>query len=155
MDNAGHVSQLPAGCPWGAVALIGEGRVEPSGRRTRRLAAALAALLLPVLPAVAAAGQAGGLFTAVGSATPVAAARVSPTPSDALTLRQRLVTIDFGQLAPTAAPAGAGAETARRGVLTLNLFDDAAFTGLVEQVARPSREASRCRAGSPASSWGR
>ena len=58
---------------------------------------------------------------------------------DTLTLRRRLVTIDLGQLAPaTDAATGRGAAgigIAPRGVLTLNLFEDAVFTGLVERTA--------------------
>ena len=121
MQHCGHVSRLVAGCPL--------------GRRVRRLVA-LAAVLLPVLPA---AGQPGGLFTAVGPARAASAPRVSRTPPDALTLRQRLVTIDLGQLAPPGDAAlrggAAGALSPPSGVLTLNLFDDALFTVLIERTA--------------------
>ncbi len=83
------------------------------------------------------AGQPGGLFTAVSpSAAAANAARTAPDP---LTLRRRLVKIDLGQLAPApdsaARVAAAGIEIAPRGVLTLNLFEDAVFTGLVERTA--------------------
>ena len=53
-------------------------------------------------------------------------------------MRRRLVAIDFGQLTPPADAAAAvpgRAEALPSGVLTLNLFDDASFTGLVESVA--------------------
>ena len=53
-------------------------------------------------------------------------------------MRRRLVAIDFGQLTPSADTVAAvpgGAAAAPSGVLTLNLFDDASFTGLVRSVA--------------------
>ena len=102
------------------------------GRPARAAAhrgAALAGLLLAGLAAGEAAGQPGGLFR------PAAAAAAPPArgASDALTLRSRLVSIDFGQLAPPGAR-GAAAVSAPSGVLRLNLFADASFTGLVERV---------------------
>ncbi len=122
MEHGGHVSRRVAGC------LV--------DRWACRIAV-IAAVLLPVVPA---AGQPGGLFTAVGPAPPASAVRsVSPAPADALTLRRRLVTIDLGQLAPpgdAARPGGAaGTPSAPPGVLTLNLFADAVFTGLIDQAA--------------------
>ena len=56
---------------------------------------------------------------------------------DSLTLRRRLVFIDFERVAPPdgAAEAGAAGAAALSGVLRLNLFEDASFTGLVETVA--------------------
>ena len=109
------------------------GRRTPSGEVRR--SAALAGLLLVVLAAGEAAGQPGGLFREVAPA----AASVGPdssAASDSITMRRRLVAIDFGQLSPPvdAANAAAGA-AAPSGVLTLNLFDDASFTGLVQSVA--------------------
>ena len=104
-----------------------------SGRGYR--AAALAGVLLAALAASEAAGQPGGLFRPVAAAAAAPGIQTSP---DSLTLRSRLVTIDFGQLTPPvgAAAAGAlGAAVAPSGVLRLNLFDDASFTGLVESVA--------------------
>ncbi len=92
---------------------------------------ALAGLLLAVLAAGEAAGQPGGLFRPAAAA----AAPLAPGASDALTLRSRLVSIDFGQLAPPAGAAAAGAAAAApSGVLRLNLFADASFTGLVQRV---------------------
>ena len=102
-----------------------------------RRAAALAGMLLAALVAGEAAGQPGGLFRAVAPAG-VAAVPGSQTTSDSLTVRSRLVAIDFGQLTPpvdAAAAGAAGAAAAPAGVLRLNLFDDASFTGLVESVA--------------------
>ena len=102
-----------------------------------RRSTALAVALLTALAAGEATGQPGGLFREVAPA----AADVGPdfsAASDSITLRQRLVAIDFGQLTPptdAAAAAPGGAEAAPSGVLTLNLFDDASFTGLVESVA--------------------
>ena len=98
---------------------------------------ALAVALLTALAAGEAAGQPGGLFREVAPAGVVAGPDLS-TVSDSITLRRRLVAIDFGQLSP---PAGASAaraaapEAVPSGVLTLNLFEDASFTGLVESVA--------------------
>ena len=128
MDPIEHVEGLRAGAP----------RDERAARRSGgRLPAALAGVLLAALAAGEAAGQPAGLFRAVAPAG-VAAVPDSPASSDSLTLRSRLVAIDFGQLSPPvdAAAAGpAGAAAAQSGVLRLNLFDDASFTGLVESVA--------------------
>ena len=111
--------------------------------------------LLTALAAGEAAGQAGGLFRAAAPAAVGVAPDVS-TASDSITLRRRLVAIDFGQLTPPSAAAAAvpggaaaqltppsaaaaavpgGAAASPSGVLTLNLFDDASFTGFVESVA--------------------
>ena len=120
--------------------------MEPLGHVARPLAPALAlrgrgailaVALLTALATGEAAGQPGGLFREATSA-----ATVVPTPpgvSASITLRRRLVTIDFGQLTPSAdtpatVPDG-GRKVAPSGVLTLNLFDDASFTGLVQSVA--------------------
>ena len=94
--------------------------------------AALAGMLLAVLAAAEAGGQPGGLFRAVSPAG-VAAVPGYQASTDSLTLRRRLVSIDFGQLTPLVN--AASAETAPPGVLRLNIFDDASFTGLVENVA--------------------
>ena len=118
MAHLGHVSPGRADCAW------------------RRIPA-LAVLLLSVWLAEEATGQPGGLFSAVSPTG--AAVDVSRTAPDALTLRRRLVTIDLGQLVPVTdaatRAAAAGIEIAPSGVLTLNLFDDAVFTGLVERTA--------------------
>ncbi len=112
----------------------------PGGRRAPlvggRRPAVLAGVLLTALAAGEAAGQPGGLFRAVAPAG-VAVAPGSQAPSDSITLRRRLVSIDFEQLTPPvdAAAAGVAAAAAPSGVLRLNLFDDASFTGLVESVA--------------------
>ena len=97
----------------------------------------LAGTLLAGLAAGDAAGQPGGLFRAVAPAG-VAVVQGRETVSDSITLRRRLVGIDFAQLTPPADAANAdaaGGGAAPSGVLTLNLFDDASFTGLVESVA--------------------
>ncbi len=114
-------------------------RVAPRVRRAAafRGSTALAAALLVGLAAAESAGQPGGLFREVTSAA-AAIAPGLPAASDAITLRRRLVAIDFEQLTPsadTAAAAPGGAVAAPSGVLTLNLFDDASFTGLVRSVA--------------------
>ena len=109
-----------------------------AGGGGRRPAVLLAAVLLAALAPAAAAGQpAGGLFTAVAPAGAAVAPDFS-TAADSFTLRRRLVSIDFGQLTPPVDAAAAGASAAAlapSGVLRLNLFDDASFTGLVESVA--------------------
>ena len=96
----------------------------------RRGSTALATALLVGLAAGDAAGQPGGLFREVAP-TAAAVAPGLPSAPDTITLRRRLVAIDFGQLAPAAGTAAAvpgGTAAARSGVLTLNLFDDASFT---------------------------
>lgn len=121
MDHAEQVSQ--------SLAVAG-------GRRR----AALAAVLLAATLAGDVAAQSIGLFTPVVPSLAVAATRVSPTPPDPLTLRRRLVTIDLGQLTPATTALLSAAELpsappAPLGVLRLNLFDDAVFTGIVERTA--------------------
>ena len=127
MDAMEHVAGLSLAASRGARAAVTGG-----GRRS----AVLAGVLLATLAAGEAAGQPGGLFRAVAPAALVAAPD-SQTSPDSLTLRRRLVSIDFGQLSPPvdAAVAGTAAGAAPSGVLQLNLFDDASFTGLVESVA--------------------
>ncbi len=115
MDSKRHVPPSPRGGGWPPV-LAG-------------------ILLLAALAAGQAAGQTAGLFRSVEAAT-VVAAPGSETPPDSLTLRRRLVAIDFGQLSPPVdAAAGVGGAAGPSGVLRLNLFDDATFTGLVERTA--------------------
>ncbi len=99
--------------------------------------AALAGVLLAALAVGEATAQSGGLFHAVAPAGVAAAPGSQPSP-DSITLRSRLVSIDFGQLAPLVDAAdarAAGVAPAPSGVLRLNFFDDASFTGLVERVA--------------------
>lgn len=101
-----------------------------------RHATVFAGALSAALAAGGAAGQPGGLFLAAEPAGAAAAPDFGGAP-DSLTLRRRLVSIDFGQIAPLsdAAEAGAAGAAAPSGVLRLNLFEDASFTGLVETVA--------------------
>ena len=114
-----------------------QGYVGAASRRRPRQFLALAVLLLSGWVAGEAAAQPGGLFMAASPAG--AGIGVTPTAPDTLTLRRRLVTIDLEQLVPAtdsaARGAAAGTEIARRGMLTLNLFDDAVFTALVERTA--------------------
>ena len=98
------------------------------------LASVVAAAVLGVLGAGEAVGQPVGLFRPPGS-TAVSAADAPSVPPDGLTLRRRLVAIDLAQLASGGPTAPDAAATAGPGVLRLNLFDDATFTGLVESVA--------------------
>ena len=90
-------------------------------------------LLLEAVAAGKAAGQTAGLFRSVEPAA-VVAAPGSETAPDSLTVRRRLVVIDFRQLTPPVDAAGVGA-AGPSGMLRLNLFDDATFTGLVERTA--------------------
>ncbi len=124
MTPARHVSGRPAA--------FGGGWAPPIRGGCR--SAALAGTLLAVLAAGGTAGQPGGLFQAVAPAE-VAAVPGLETASDSITLRRRLVAIDLAQLSPPVDAAGAAAAATPSGVLTLNLFDDASFTGLVESVA--------------------
>ena len=117
---------------------VGRRPAQPDAARAVRGGrdAALAGALLVALAAGDAAGQPAGLFRDVVRAGAVAGPDIS-TVSDSITLRRRLVAIDFGQLTPptdTAAAIPAAAQAAPSGVLTLNLFDDASFTGLVQSV---------------------
>ena len=109
-------------------------------------AAVLVTMLLAAPLAGAEAGQQAGLFAAAEPAPAIPAARVSQIPPDSLAIRRRLVTIDLGQLTPSAAalPSLAGRPSAvalpsgqhAPGVeLKLNLFDDTVFTGIVERTA--------------------
>ena len=102
-----------------------------------RRATVFAGALSAALAAGGAAGQPGGLFRPAEPAGVTAAPDDFGGGPDSLTLRRRLVTIDFGQLAPPdgAAEAGTAGAAAPSGVLRLNLFEDASFTGLVETVA--------------------
>ena len=106
--------------------------------RGGRCSTALAVALLTALAVGEAAAQPGGLFREAAPAGAVAGPDLSAV-SDSITLRRRLVAIDFGQLTPpadaAAAVPGGAAAAAPSGVLTLNLFDDASFTGLVQSVA--------------------
>ena len=106
-------------------------RGEPAAGDVGPWGVALAGMLLAALAAGESAGQPSGLFRAVA---PAGVTVAGPPPSaDSLTLRQRLVSIDFGQLAPP--PDAAAATAMPAGALRLNLFDDASFTGLVERAA--------------------
>ncbi len=107
---------------------------------TGRRRAALVAVLLAVALAGEVAAQPAGLFTPVEQTSSVATALVSPTPPDPLTLRSRLVTIDLGHLTPSTTALSSAAELPSGtpvpvGVLRLNLFDEAVFTGIVERMA--------------------
>ena len=124
MEPLGHVASPPGPVP--------PRRVRRGGR-----GAVLAGALLAALSGGEAAGQPGGLFREVASPAAVAGRDVSAV-SDSITLRRRLVAIDLGQLTPPADAAAAapeGVQAAPSGVLTLNLFDNASFTGLVQSVA--------------------
>ena len=124
MEPLGHVARRP---------------VRPDAARAIRAGrgAALAGVLLTALAAGEAAGQPGGLFREAAPAAAVAGPDLSAV-SDSITLRRRLVAIDLGQLTPladAAAPVPGVAQAAPSGVLTLNLFDDVSFTGLVRSMA--------------------
>ena len=121
MEPLRHVARRPAEADAGRAVRGGRG-------------AALAGALLVALAAAEAAAQPGGLFREVAPGGVGADPDLS-TVSDAITLRRRLVAIDLGQLTPWADTAAAVPGWRPSGVLTLNLFDDASFTGLVESVA--------------------
>ena len=117
--------------------------MEPLGHVARRPAPALAlpggrgAILARALATGEAVAQPGAWFMEAAPPGALAGPDLSAV-SDSITLRRRLVAIDFGQLTPpadTAATVPAGAEAAPSGALTLNLFDDLSFTGLVQRVA--------------------
>ena len=119
MEPLGHVGRRPAP----ALALR-------AGR-----GAMLAGALLTALATGEAVGQPGGVFRGAAPVAAVAGTDLSAV-SDAITSPRRLVAIDFGQLTPPADTAAAAApRRAPSGVLRLNLFDDASFTGFVESMA--------------------
>ena len=119
----------------------------PNRFRNHRAAArraALAVVLWAALLAVEAAGQPGGLFLEAAR-VPEAIGHLSPVAPDSLALRSRRVRIDFAQLASpdvavAARAAGVSAEApgsvrpAYGELLSLNLFDDTVFTGVVERM---------------------
>ena len=116
-----------------------------------RWMAAVTAVLLGLLLTATVQGQGKGLFSEV---EPAAAARTrAPASTDATTLRRRVVTIDFGMLTRARAaasvlprpPVHTKAESSRSSegdaapasdaTLTLNLFRDVVFTGIVDSTA--------------------
>ena len=110
---------------------------------TARRGATGAALLWAALLMGEAAAQTGDLFTPVAAGP--ADRRLSSIAPDPMAARRRLVTIDFGRLAPpdfalappadgTPADALSPDGTTPGRLLRLNLFDDAVFTGLVERM---------------------
>ena len=118
---------------------LGQVPRRPVLARQRGRGALLAGVLMTALAIGEAEGQPGGLFREAAPAAVVASPDLSAVAvSDSITLRRRLVTIDFGQLTPSqdaAATVPGGTAAAPTGLLTLNLFDDASFTGLVQSVA--------------------
>ena len=108
-----------------------------------RWGAAVAALIWAALLMGEAAAQPGDLFTPASPGP--ADRRLSSIAPDPMAARRRLVTIDFGRLAPpdfALAPTADGTPadalspdgTTPGRLLRLNLFDDAVFTGLVERM---------------------
>ena len=91
--------------------------------------AMLAAGLLALSLASQAAAQSDDLFR---SPARTGVARVFRHPPDRLALRSRLVAIDLERLIAPPAPLAPAAQR----TLTLNLFDDAVFTGIVEHTER-------------------
>ena len=89
-------------------------------------------VLLAVLLTATVEGQDGGLFSAVDSAVTRSRTRASVS-TDAITLRRRVVTIDFGML--THAHESTARQASPPATLTLNLFDDVVFTGIVERTS--------------------
>lgn len=106
------------------------GRTEETPRRRPRAfrRAVLATVLLALPLAGPAAAQRESLFLPPAQ---TGDARALHNPPDRLALRSRLVAIDLGQL--TGLPAVPSQDVPR--TLTLNLFDDAVFTGSVEHAA--------------------
>ena len=106
--------------------------MDPMKPVPRMCSVVLAGVLLAAVAVGEAVGQSVGLFREV-EPTAAIGARSSLTPTDDATLRQRLVSIDFGQLA---APTGAAADAPEPSdMLQLNLFEDVSFTALVERSA--------------------
>ena len=108
--------------------------------------ATLATMLFAASLTGAEAGEQSELFAAAEPTAAAPAKRVSQSAPDALAMRRRLVTIDLGQLALSAAaltPRAAGEPAAALppgplapgGELRLNLFEDTVFTGIVQRTA--------------------
>ncbi len=115
-----------------------------------RFIAVITVVLLALLLTAAAEGQGGGLFFAVNRG---AEQLDSPVPAllDATTLRRRVVTMDLDRLQrarattlprPSIQSKAASPRSGRRdavpapdATLTLNLFEDVVFTGIVEHTA--------------------
>ena len=100
-----------------------------------RFISAIMVLLLALFAAIVE-GQGPGLFgpvwTAAARADTVTPRAATPAlGSDAITLRRRVATIDFGMLTRARLSAGVGAGSSA--ALTLNLFDDVVLTGIVER----------------------
>ena len=124
-------------------------RRAPGGARWM---AAVTVLLLGLLLTATVQGQGKGLFSEVEPAAARARTRASAS-TDATTLRRRVVTIDFGMLTRARAaasvlprqPVRTKAVSPRSGgrdrapapdaTLTLNLFRDVVFTGIVDSTA--------------------
>lgn len=97
----------------------------------------LVVTLVSGLPTAAHAAEAPALGAGLFSpAEPSAVRAVAIAPSDEITIRSRRVTIDFDMLAACKAAASRPAGTPEK--LTLNLFDDAAFTAIVDRTAPTS-----------------
>ena len=133
-------------CELGGKLLLNPACSDGNRRMCFASAAVLAAGLLTASLAGAEPGQQGDLFAAADSRPIDSASRIPRTPADPLTMRQRLVTINFAQLSPSAAerspragspPAAAvtSGQLEPGGELRLNLFEDTVFTGIVERTA--------------------
>ncbi|MDE0126003.1 MAG: hypothetical protein OXN97_15650 [Bryobacterales bacterium] len=124
--------------------MLPSGQEESDDGRSWRVL--LVGLVLTTVVAGEAAGQRPQLQPAAlfRSVEPAAVAPVSASAPvsgmasdfDLVTVRRRLVSIDFGQFTPAVDVAGAASGgPSASGVLPLNLFDDVSFTGIVERVA--------------------
>ena len=102
------------------------------------IAAATVVLLASLLTATDE-GQDSGLFSAVDPAAVRTRTRASVS-SDDITLRRRLVTIDFNMIVSARntlerTRASGARRAGMPAALTLNLFDDVVFTGIIERTA--------------------
>ena len=124
----------------GSVSARAEGR-DPARncRESPRFRLALAALfVLALLPATAATGQSVGVFAPADSASAQVAVSSTASVDDGMTMRRRVVTVDFGMLDRAQASAARRTEPGAAEApvtLALNLFDDTVFTALVERTA--------------------
>ena len=104
----------------------------PTARRRWHRSVTLAMFLLSVSAGSEAAAQPGDLFRAVELSGAVGGRGFQP-PSDSATLRQRLVSVDLGLIAPPLD--GTDSASGPTSVLTLNLFEDVSFTARMERSA--------------------
>ena len=126
-------SVAPCRAPLFSAKAVGFRSVRHGGARLRtlRMASAVFALLAPPFASLAG-GADGGLFGTAAHPVVSTGLQAVEMPTDDLALRTRAASIDFDLLERARTSAARGTDSA---TLRLNLFDDAAFTGVVKRTA--------------------